>query len=101
MGDVKHQRVGTILCTHTYRNGIIVMNPISYQLTPAQMDVQVASRQNSDLTNGDILLDEGQLLGGVNGVEPDEQLMDSPSDWTSISDQYLPHQDMIDIEVCT
>jgi hypothetical protein len=68
------------------------------KLTPAQLAEQAASRQNSDLRNGDILLDEGQLLGGLNDVEPEEHLMDSPSDWTSIADQYLPHQDTIDIE---
>lgn len=63
------------------------------QLTPAQL-----AEQNSDFSNGDILLDGGQFLSGLNDVEPDEHLMDSPSDWTSISEQYLPHQDTINIE---
>lgn len=59
----------------------------------------MASSQNSDPTNGDILLDDGQFLGGRNDVEPEEHLMDSPSDWTSILEQYSPRQDTLDIEV--
>jgi hypothetical protein len=68
------------------------------KLTPEQLAERVVSAQNLDTTNGDILLDDGQLMDSFNGVEPDEDVMDSPSDWTSISEQYAPLQDTFDVE---
>ena len=63
------------------------------------MAERLVSAQNLDTTNGDILLDDGQLMDSFHGVEPDEDVMDSPSDWTSISEQYAPLQDTFDVEV--
>merc|ERR1711981_249911 len=69
------------------------------KVTPgSQMAELVNERSNPALENDDIIMGKEQLFNHISDGEGDDDSMGSPSDWTSIAEQYGPFQDMFDMQ---
>jgi hypothetical protein len=63
-----------------------------------QLDGLVAEHPDQDAANDDIIMGNEQLFNHLNDVDEDEDMVNSPSDWTSIAEPYGPFQDMLDMQ---
>lgn len=63
-----------------------------------QLDGVVAEHPDQDAANDDIIMGNEQLFNHLNDVDEDEDMMNSPSDWTSIGEQYGPFQNILDMQ---
>jgi hypothetical protein len=76
-----------------------ILNFQLMKVTPgSQLTELVNERSNPALENDDIIMGKEQLFNHISDGEGDEDLMGSPSDWTSIAEQYGPFQDMLDMQ---
>lgn len=63
-----------------------------------QLDGLVAEHPDQDAANDDIIMGNEQLFNHLNDVDEDEDMVNSPSDWTSIAEQYGPFQNILDMQ---
>lgn len=70
---------------------------LKFELEKATPGSQLAERSYPGATN-DLVANKEPLFNHLDDVEGDQDLIESPLDWTSIAEQYAPYQDAIDMQ---